>query len=121
MRTIPMTININVKELAGSNCISLSDGQTIYDKIHPKLKAGAVVNLNFEGVRVFSSPFFNAAIGQLLRDISGSALNDLLKVSGLPANGVETLKKVIENSRAYYSSGENRKAVEEALKQEDAE
>ncbi len=81
--------------------------------------AGSTVELNFKGVQVFASPFFNAAIGQLLRDISTAKLNDLLKVVDLPPNGVDTLKRVIENSREFYTSGENRKAVTEALKRED--
>jgi hypothetical protein len=114
--TTPM--RLDVKEIAGTNCITLSDGQSLYEKIHPELKAGNTVELSFKGVRVFASPFFNAGIGQLLRDISATRLNDLLKVVDLPPNGVDTLKKVIENSRSYYASGENQKAVTEALKQE---
>ena len=111
-------MRLDVKEIAGTNCITLSDGQSLYEKIHPELKAGNIVELSFTGVRVFASPFFNAAIGQLLRDISATKLNDLLKVVDLPPNGVDTLKKVIENSRSYYASEENQKAVTEALKQE---
>lgn len=119
MKTTPMTLK--VKEITGINCISLSDGQAVYERIYPELKAGKAILLDFEGIRVFASPFFNAAVGQLLRDISAPALNDLLKVSDLPPNGVDTLKKVIENSRSYYSSEENQQAVEEALKQEEKE
>jgi hypothetical protein len=112
-------MKLDVKEIAGTNCITLSDGQSLYEKIFPELKAGRAVELSFKDVRVYASPFFNAAIGQLLRDISATTLNDLLKVSDLPPNGVDTLKKVIENSRSYYSSGENQKAVTEALKEEE--
>jgi len=114
--TTPM--RLDVKDIAGVNCITSSDGQTLYDKIHPELKAGNIVELSFKGVRVLASPFFNAAIGQLLRDISATRLNDSLKVIDLPPNGVETLKKVIENSRSFYASQKNQEAVTEALKQE---
>ena len=112
-------MKLQVKEIAGTNCITLEDGKALYEKIYPELKAGRPVELSFKEVRVFASPFFNAGIGQLLRDISAPILNRLLTVTDLPPNGIETLKKVIENSRQYYSSEENQRAVAESLKQEE--
>jgi hypothetical protein len=114
-----MPTKLEVKDIAGENCITLSDGQALYEKIHPELKAGKPVELSFNGVRVFASPFFNAAVGQLLRDISSETLNSLLKISNLPASGIETLRKVIDNSRQYYTSENNQKAVSESLKEEE--
>ena len=112
-------MKLEVKDIAGTNCITQEDGKALYVKIYPELKAGRPVELSFKDVRVFASPFFNAGIGQLLRDITPAALNQLLKVSDLPPNGVETLKKVIENSRQFYSSEKNQRAVAESLKQEE--
>lgn len=112
-------MKLNIKEITGPNCITLQDGQILYDKIHPKLQAGDPVELDFNGVRVFASPFFNAAVGQLLKDIPSERLNALLKITDLVPVGLDTLKKVIENSREFYSSEENQRAVTESLPEEE--
>jgi hypothetical protein len=112
-------MKLEIKDIAGPNCITLTDGQAVYDKIYPELKAGRFVELDFKGVRVFASPFFNAAVGQLLKDLPPATLNSLLKISDLPASGLDTLKKVIENSREFYSSAENQQAVTENLPEEE--
>lgn len=105
----------NVLSLVGENCITLDDGQKVYDLIHPELAAGRPVVLDFQGTRIFASPFFNAAIGQLLEDVSPENLNRLLSVSDLGPVGMNVLTRVIENAKEYYSNPNVRKAVDEVL------
>ncbi|GAA6617408.1 STAS-like domain-containing protein [Scytonema sp. NUACC26] len=78
--------------LIGKNCITPGDGQRVYDLVHPELLADLPVELDFAGVEIFASPFFNFAIGQLLRDIPPSHLKRLLKVSNLNQVGKQILK-----------------------------
>jgi len=33
-------MKIEILPITGENCITIEDGQTIYDKIYPQLKAG---------------------------------------------------------------------------------
>jgi len=108
-------MKINVYEMIGENCITLEDGQTIFDLIHPKLTAGNAVELDFENVTVLASPFLNAAIGRLLKDIKPGNLNRLLKITNLVPTGLAVLRRVIENSKEYYSNPNVRKAVDEIL------
>ena len=104
-----------VKDMIGENCITLEDGQKVYDLIHPELRNGNPVEMDFQGASVFASPFFNAAFGQLLRDITGNDLNRLLKVENLAIAGMNVLRRVIENSRQYYNDPKNREAVDQAM------
>jgi hypothetical protein len=108
-------MKLNTYELIGENCITLEDGQKIYELIHPELSAGHLVELDFAGVGVFASPFFNAAIGRLLKDIKSEDLNRLLSVINLVPAGMSVLKRVIENSKQYYSDENIRKALDEVL------
>jgi hypothetical protein len=48
-----------VHETVGVDAITLDDGQSIYERIKPELAAGHEVALDFDGVSVFASPFFN--------------------------------------------------------------
>ncbi|HSS22231.1 MAG TPA: STAS-like domain-containing protein [Pyrinomonadaceae bacterium] len=114
-------MKINVRELIGENCVSYDDGKRIYDLIHPELQSGKLVNLDFSGVRVLVSLFLNAAIGHLLEDVSTENLNQLLVVSNLPQGGLETLRRVIENSRDYYFNPHVREALDRILTERSVE
>lgn len=108
-------MKLNVYELIGENCLTMGDGQKVYDLIHSELSANRFVELDFTKVGVFASPFFNVAIGQLLRDIKSEDLNCLLKVSNMTPAGLAVLRRVLENSKRYYSDEKTRKAVDEIL------
>ena len=64
-------MKLSIKDKIGPRCIIKEDGQKIYDAIHESLKQGETVTLDFDGVTQFASPFFNFAIGQLLKDHQG--------------------------------------------------
>ena len=104
-----------VRETSGEDAITLDDGQDVHDRIKPELTAGHEVELDFDGVSVFASPFFNAAIGQLLKDIDSETLNRLLRIENLNPLGHDVLRRVIDNSRRYYASKEYRDAQARVL------
>ena len=112
---------IDIRALVGENCITQEDGQKVYDLIHPEIQAGNIAQLEFAGIGVFASPFFNAAIGQLLKDTKPGALNQLLKINHLTDNGKVVLKRVIENAKQYYSDDAARKAIDDILTEQSEE
>ena len=114
-------MKLSVLNLIGPNCVTYGDGQKVYDLIYPELSRGRPVEVDFDGVRVLVSLFVNAAIGRLLEDISTEELNRLLTVSNLPPGGVETLKRVIENSNDYYHNPQVRQALDRILTEHAAE
>lgn len=110
-------MKLEIKTFVGERCVTSDDGQRVYEEIHPKLAAGETVYLDFTGVTVFASPFFNFAIGQLLKDLKPDDLNELLKVEGLLPDGGLVVQRVVKNAKEYYENPETRKAVDEILKQ----
>jgi STAS-like domain of unknown function (DUF4325) len=102
-------------DIVGEYAMTADGGQKVYDQIHPLLLGGKVVNLDFGGVKVFASPFFNFAIGQLLKDISASELNQLLKFISLNSDGYSVLERVIANAKRYYSDEQFRNAVDAVM------
>lgn len=106
-------MHINVKELVGENAMTLDDGEVIYARIYDPLKQGETVELDFDGVQVFASPFFNAGIGRLLADLTADGLNARLKFEHLSDFGARVLRRVIENAKDYYAaSAEQREAID---------
>lgn len=106
-------IKTSVHSMIGENCMTIDDGQQIYDVIYPELAAGHPVELDFDRVEIFASPFFNAAIGQLLKDIEPDDLNRLLLISSLNLNGQNTMRRAIEHSKRYYSEEGMRKIIDD--------
>jgi hypothetical protein len=112
---IGYTMNYPIKENVGANGITLQDGQKVYDAIYPELKNKQSVTLDFAEVRIVASPFLNAAIGQLLRDLSADDLNHYLKFVNLPSVTRPILKRVIDNAKEYYTNATVRQTVDEAV------
>ncbi|MEL6353891.1 MAG: STAS-like domain-containing protein [Cyanobacteria bacterium J06627_28] len=108
-------MELKIHEITGEYAISSDAGQRIYEQIQPALLDGGKVELDFSDVKVFVSAFFNLAIGQLLKDISGDDLNQLLTLSNLNPSGAELLKTIIANAKQYYSDAERKKAVDTAI------
>jgi hypothetical protein len=102
-------VNIFVNRFVGANALTMTDGQRLYGEIHPPLLAHETVVLDFEGVNIFATPFFNAAIGRLLFDLSADVLRDRLVIKNLSALGASTLRNVIENAKEYYGGSEARR------------
>lgn len=109
-------MKVAVRDLIGRIGVTLDDGRALYGRIHPELLAGRAVELDFAGVEVLASPFLNAAIGHLLKDIAPDDLNRLLTIENLTPAGRAVLARVIENSKAYYGADPAlRKALDDVL------
>ena len=105
-----------VKDVVGEDAITTEDGQSIYERIHPELTNDRDVELDFDGVAVFASLFFNAAIGQLLKDLSPVVLNEHLALENHIPEGRKSLDQVIKNAKEYYASDNYREAQIKVLK-----
>lgn len=107
---------VRVVEITGENAVTQEDGQKLYEIIRQGLSSSQEMRLDFEGVKIFASPFFNAGVGQLLKDFGPDDLNRLLRFENLSSVGQEVLRRVIENSKRYFSSSDSyRKAQAEVI------
>lgn len=108
-------------ENIGTRCIIQEDGQRIYETIHAHLLSGNSVVLDFEGVRQFASPFFNFAIGKLLKDIKPDTLRSLLSFEKLTSTGKMVVERVIENASRYHTDMDYQKVVDSVLERQSRE
>ncbi|MCP4701010.1 MAG: STAS-like domain-containing protein [Gammaproteobacteria bacterium] len=108
-------MELSIKKQIGPRCIIKEDGQKIYDAIHKALKNDETVTLDFEEVTQFASPFFNFAIGQLLKDIPEADLQRLLQIEHLNKTGELVVERVIENAAKYHGDKDYRKIVDDIL------
>ena len=111
-------MEISVIKEIGPRCIIKEDGQKIYDMIHEPLVKGETITLDFSEVTQFASPFFNFAIGQLLKDIQQDDLRKLLQITNLDDTGKLVVERVIENATRYHGDKDYRKIVNDILEQQ---
>lgn len=111
-------MRVSVKDRIGLRCIIKEDGQEIYNAIHGALQNGETVTLDFNGVDQFASPFFNFAIGQLLKDIAEADLRRLLQIEHLNETGRLVVARVIENAAKYHGDKNYRRIVDDILEQQ---
>lgn len=93
---------VSVFELVGENAVSMDSGRAVYDRIHDPIKRGESVTLDFEGVEIFATPFFNASIGLLLGDVELPQLLERLKIQNISEVGRQLLNHVIANALTFY-------------------
>ena len=112
-------MDISICNEIGTRCITQEDGQIIYNIVRSNLLNGKNVVIDFEGVSQFASPFFNFAVGQLLKDIQYDTIQKLLVPKNLNQVGNMLYKKVLENAKEYHSNSKYREAVDAALNKGD--
>jgi hypothetical protein len=98
---------IIVFDVIGKNAISMQNGDKIYNLLHTDLINEQKITLDFEQINLFASPFFNASIGLLLKDISIEQLQQNLTFDNLNEVGNDLLNHVISNAIAYYGNSDN--------------
>jgi len=106
---------IKVAEQCGQLCIAAEDGEALNGQLCAALAAGQHVVLDFTSARVFSAPFFNAMVGTLLSDFTPQQLDERLRFEGLHPDADEILRRVIKNSREYFSNPKVREKLREIL------
>jgi len=111
-------MQLKIKDMIGPRCIIKEDGQKVFDAIHETLKKGETVQLDFLGVTQFASPFFNFAVGQLLKDITADNIRQLLQIKNLNETGSLVVERVIENASRYHTDVDFRKIVDAILEQQ---
>lgn len=104
-------MQIRVADTVGSIAITANDGDAVRARIARALRGEDTVELNFDGVSIFASPFFNAAIGQLLGEFEAEDLSKRIQATGLTADGAEIMVQVVKNAREFFSNPKARKAV----------
>jgi hypothetical protein len=111
-------MNVLIRDLIGPRCIVKEDGKRVYDLIVDSLRNHETVILDFIGVTQFASPFFNFAIGLLLKEITEQELRRLLVTKNLAHLGQALVENVIENSARYYQDPDYKKIVDEILEKQ---
>ena len=96
-------IVIKVYEVVGSSsCVSVDDGQQVYDQIATAIRNDHKVELSFLNVNSLTSAFLNPAIGQLYGEFSDDKIRQQLSVTDMQSEDLTLLKRVVETAKRYF-------------------
>ena len=111
-------MKIDVHEHVSIAAVDFEDGQKILTLIRPLVERGDSVELDFAGVRIFASPFFNGSLAVLVTELGSDTVNRLVKMEHLNEEGQTIANRSIENAKTM-NDPEKRKRLAEALEDED--
>jgi hypothetical protein len=108
-------MKLNVQKLVGDVCMTCEDGEKLHAAYRTAFDARETVELDFAGTRIFVSQFFNAAVGQLLKDYSIDEVRRRLQCVNLPPAAAGPLRRSVENAERYYHDPKFREALDRVL------
>lgn len=88
--------------LKNSFAVTTDDGEIIFKEIENSFNISQTVILDFSGLEIIISTFFNAAIGQLYGKYTGDFLKDNLILTNISNEDLTILIKVIERAKQYF-------------------
>lgn len=96
---------IEVSAIIGKTAVSREAGLKLKHELDIifECKDKEHVEVDFEGVQIYASPFFNTAIAPYLGKMNVNEMKELLSFKNLPPVGKRLLNQVIHNAIDFYS------------------
>lgn len=103
------TTRILVKDLT-PRCLTEDAGKLVFNTVLPSLKNGERIELDFEGLTMFASLFFNNSLAPLFRDFDPAFIGSHLEVTNLNEVGRKTFGRSMENAAEFFKLDANAQA-----------
>lgn len=104
-----------VHDISGPHCVTVEDGQQLFDRTISILKSGGKICLDFDGVLTVTSSFLNASVGRLVGRLGPQDFDRLVAWQNLDQNDSDLLKLVIRNAREHFEKPENAQRIEDNI------
>ncbi|MEQ6121631.1 STAS-like domain-containing protein [Reichenbachiella sp. MALMAid0571] len=96
-------VRINIFEaIGGDGAISVDDGDMIYSKVEKAVLKNAQVILDFQNIKLITTAFLNAAIGQLYGNFSTELIKEKLSLENVAQEDLPTFKIVTNRAKQYF-------------------
>jgi len=88
-------------------------GLKLREEIEKLIKTEEKIIIDFTGITLFATMFFNASIGHFVMTLSPEKCNDLFKFVNLTELGMETYKHSFENAEAIFHDRKQQSVIGE--------
>lgn len=93
-------------EVGGEIAVSGEDGDKLHSKISKALASQLNVILDFVNIKIITTAFLNAAIGQLYSEYTGDELNAKLRFKNVSPDDAPLFAKVAKRAKEYFKNKE---------------
>lgn len=107
-----MTKNIKIKDFC-STALSLSNAQIIKEEIDKYINDYDQIVLDFEGIELFATPFFNMAIGHFVTRLTPEIFENKISCINLSELGRETYSYSFKNACSIYEKSLENEKIDE--------
>lgn len=108
-------ITIKIFQVVGSSvAVSSGKGDEIFKLIDKALQNELTVNIDFGDIKILTTAFLNAAIGQLYSKYKSEELIQSLNLLNISDSDKVLLKKVTDRAKEYFADKEN---IDEIIKE----
>jgi STAS-like domain of unknown function (DUF4325) len=97
-------MNISIKKITGPHCGEYSDGEKVYEVVSDHLKKGDFLTLDFSGIDILSSSFFNGSIAKLFLDFPSDFLLEHLSIVGMKRIDRYVLNRAVSDAKNIKES-----------------
>ena len=95
---------------------SANDAEKLLAVIQPMVDKSEKVSLDFSGIKIFTTLFFNNALSKFLVEFGPEKYADIFEIANLSEVGQSTYQHSIDNAKDYYGlPDEGRKEQTEIL------
>ena len=105
-------ITITINEYT-QRCLTEASGKKLFDMIFPILKSGGCVELDFKGIRMFASLYFNNGTGALFGHFNRDFIESHMTIVNLNETGKKAFDRSVENAVQFFAlDKENQNVVD---------
>ena len=97
-------MNINVFEITGKAALSKQNGEKLYGIIKQSINNADIINLDFNDVKIFATPFLNASLGRLTSEYTREKLLQIINIQNITKNGESLINTSLESSEDFTNS-----------------
>lgn len=103
-------LSIKVKDIT-SMALTDEKGKILREKINERIENGEEkVLIDFEGIQIFTTMFFNASIGHFILK-NGPEIMDKIELLNLSELGKETFNHSFMNAKTIYEKGQDKNTI----------
>ena len=99
-----------------SAALSITNGEVIKNVIEENIEKSEKIILDFEGITLFATPFFNLAIGHFIIKLTPKIFDNKIKCINLTELGSATLQYSYDNACMIYKNSIKAEEIDEINK-----
>ncbi len=98
-----LVMKIDVAKVVGKTAVSRDGGLKLKSILDVEIRNGTKVELDFQGVQIYASPFFNTAVAPFLGEMKFEKFRSLVSFENISPVGKRLLNQVVHNAIDFYS------------------